>query len=267
MHEPHYIMESPSEGARLELKTSALETERQLLLVGLRSGMQVLDAGCGTGAVARVMSRIVGPNGAVTAADASSARLALGRELAEREECSNLSFVRADLTEAPVAASRFDLVWSRFVFEYLPRPEVLLHHLITSTKVGGKVVVGDLDGNGMFHFPMSKALEHGLDVIVKSLSGHFDPYVGRKLFSMFRRAGLGDVRVHALPYHLYAGEVAAQEMSNWKAKLETLRSIGTEALGGPHAYDTWAAEFVRHLADPDSFTYSILIIAEGIRLR
>jgi len=261
-----YIMEGPSEGIRLEMKTSAIETERQLTQIGLQAGMHALDAGCGTGAVSRVMSRMVGNGGQVIGVDSSSERLALGREFAQREHCSNLSFVQADLSEGPVAESRFDLVWSRFVFEYLTEPQVVLKNLISSTKTGGKIVVGDLDGNGQFHYPMSTRLEHGLGLLLNELSGHFDPFVGRKLFHMFRRESLGDIRVHVLPYHLYSGKAPPEELENWRTKLETLRPIGTAALGGTKEYSSWANEFLSHLADPDTFTYSILIIAEGVRL-
>lgn len=265
-HEPRYVMEGPSEGARLETKTSPIETEKQLRLVGLQSGMAVLDAGCGTGAVARVMSRLVGPEGSVTAADMSSARLDFGLQVAKEELGNNLKFVKADLTQAPIGTGSFDLVWCRFVFEYLEQPEAMLENLVRSVRIGGKVVVGDLDGNGQFHFPMSEKLERGMELILTALGRSFDPYVGRKLFGLFRKQKLDNVQVHVLPYHLYAGSAAPQELENWKAKFETLRTIGAKALGNADEYDGWVSEFLRHLSDPDGFTYSVLMLAEGVRI-
>jgi hypothetical protein len=42
---------------------------------------------------------------------------------------------------------------------------------------------------------------------------------------------------------------------------------GVPALGGPAAYDRFVAEYLDHLRDPDTFTYSTLILVEGIRVR
>ena len=52
-----YLMESPEEADRLEAKTDAALSERLLRQAGLTTGMRVLDAGAGTGAVARVMRK------------------------------------------------------------------------------------------------------------------------------------------------------------------------------------------------------------------
>src|SRR5262245_27622481 len=113
-------MEDPREAVRLEDKTDPVETDRQLSLVGLGEGMRALDAGAGTGAVARRMARLVGPRGEVVAVDRSSDRLAYGAEVARREDLRNLSFVKSPLEELGAAnIGEFDLVWSRFVIEYV----------------------------------------------------------------------------------------------------------------------------------------------------
>ncbi|NIN63955.1 MAG: methyltransferase domain-containing protein, partial [Anaerolineae bacterium] len=50
--------------------------------MGLREGMQVLDAGCGTGAVTRMMAKIVAP-GEVTGIDIDSLFVSAAKNLAE----------------------------------------------------------------------------------------------------------------------------------------------------------------------------------------
>jgi ubiquinone/menaquinone biosynthesis C-methylase UbiE len=262
-----YLMESPNEAARLEAKTSWEDTRRQLELVGLQRGMRVLDAGCGSGVAARAMSEIVGPSGGVTAADFSVRRLDFARRAAQRAGCANVEFVQADLASGPVEEAAFDMVWCRFVFEYLGRPEVVLGHLVRSARIGGKVVAGDLDGNAQFHYPISERLESGMARMLEVLRGRFDPFVGRKLFHLFQSFGLGNVRAHTIPYHVYAGAAPARDMANWEAKFATLQVVGIEAFGDEQSYRSWVDEFLRHLADPNVFTYSTLIIVEGVRLR
>jgi ubiquinone/menaquinone biosynthesis C-methylase UbiE len=265
MSAPAYLMENPLEVERLESKTDAAATREQLRLVGVREGMRVLDAGSGTAAVAREIARAVGPTGAVVALDASRERSSHGALEARRRRCGNLSALQGDAYAPPLRSSSFDLVWSRFLFAYLERPDAVLAELVRVTRPGGKVVVGEVDGHGLFHHPMPPIVEDGLAKLQRALQGRFDPLAGRKLYHRFRKAGLQSVTVHMLPYHLYAQAISPVQLENWRIKLDTLRRAGALALGGESQYDDFARAFLELLEDPDSLTYSVLIMVEGVR--
>lgn len=263
-HPPGYLMESARETVRLEAKTSANDTRAQLALVGLPPDARALDAGAGSGAVARTMAReLAGGGGRVVALDRSAARLEDGAELAARAGLRNLRFACGDLHAAPFRRASFDFVWCRFVLEYLPDPFAAIDALAALVRPGGKLVVGDLDGNAMQHYPMPPLVERGLATLMGALEGRFDPWVGRKLFHGLRRAGLRDVRVHVLPYHLYAGAAPAAALDNWTEKVRTLRPHGERAFGSAAAFDAFADAFVGMLRDPDVLTYSVLLLVEG----
>src|SRR5207248_2096761 len=100
----------------------------------------------------------------------------------------------------------------------------------------GKLVIADLDGNGIFHDPLPASLGPRLERLIVGLKGAFDPYAGRRLYGRFFRAGLHPTRTLALPYHFYPGRISATERENWVRKLEGLRSRGEAALGGAEAY-------------------------------
>ncbi|MBW1904611.1 MAG: methyltransferase domain-containing protein [Deltaproteobacteria bacterium] len=261
MSKHEYLMESGDEATRLENKTVEAQTVQHMELVGLREGMTVLDAGAGTGAVARTMARLVGATGSVVALDQSEERLRHGRALAKGIE--NLSFVQGDLKNVALPSNQFDMVWSRFVFEYLKQPELVLKQLGELAKPNGRVVVGDLDGNGLFHFPISAQMSQQLEALQSVLEGVFDPLVGRKLYTLFRRSGFTDIRTHVLPYHVYAGEANREGLENWEQKFATIRTVAMGAFPSERAYDHFVQEFMGMLRDPDVFTYSILIIVEG----
>lgn len=74
-----------------------------LISAGLRSGMQVIDVGTGTGLVAREAARLVGPQGSVLGVDPSAAMLANARLM------SGVRLVegRAESIPAPDAAADF----------------------------------------------------------------------------------------------------------------------------------------------------------------
>ncbi|MEO1339478.1 MAG: class I SAM-dependent methyltransferase, partial [Myxococcota bacterium] len=173
-------MESPTEGNRLERKTRKEDSVKQLEMVGLARGMRILDCGCGTGAVSRVMAEFVGPKGHVLGIDRSEDRLAQAKRLAEGAG-RHLEFKQRSLDLPPDDSEKesFDVVWSRFVFEYLPSPEKTMANLLSYLKPGGTLVIGDLDCNGVIHYPASPALEEGLGHLVSSLEGLYDPYTGR----------------------------------------------------------------------------------------
>lgn len=254
-----YLMEARAEAERLEAKTDEDETRRQLELVGLEAGMRVLDAGCGTGAVARVMAELVGPAGDVLAVDASRDRLARGAAL---DASGRVRWLQSDLRRQPFAPC-FDLVWSRFVLEYVVPPDEVFAELVRVTAPGGRLVVGDTDDHGLRHHPIGDELDAQLRIAAEALEGWFDPWAGRKLYGLFRRHGLTDIEVRVLPYHLYPGTAPPAAMANWEQKWRTVEPLVAPRLGGAEAYERFVAQFMALLADPDSFTYSSLVLVAG----
>jgi SAM-dependent methyltransferase len=262
-------MESHDEAARLEEKTDAARVRDRLRLLNVRPGWRVLDAGAGTGAVARVFAELVGPSGEVVAFDASTERLAHGERTARSLGVQNLQFVSGDLYQLPFPADSFDLVWSEFVFEYLEDPDAVLRQLLPLVRPGGKLVIADLDGNGIFHDPAPPEFAEKIAILERVLTSSklFDPHAGRRLFRRFRDAGLAPVRVHVSPYHLYAGVAPPGDMRNWEQKFRMLRRRFAAEFGGEAAFDAFAAEYLAHLRNPDTLTYSVLFVVEWTRPR
>jgi ubiquinone/menaquinone biosynthesis C-methylase UbiE len=255
-------MESVQEGARLEAKTDAKAAAQQLRSVGLAEGMRAVDMGCGTGAVTRVMARLAGP-GRVVGVDLSASRLATARELANRDGLT-IDFRPGLATSLPAPTGFFDFSWARFLFQYLPEPELALRELVRVTRPGGIVAVADLDGQLDQIYPMDPALRVELVEAMRLLgSTGFDPLVGRKLFSWFQRAGLVDVSVQVQPYQVYAGGVPDHEWSNWQTKL----AVGTQRLvdlsGERPRWEAFRDDYLAWLRRPDVFYYASLILVRG----
>jgi ubiquinone/menaquinone biosynthesis C-methylase UbiE len=257
-----YVMESPREGARLEAKHDAVTTERHLRGTGLRRGMRVLEAGCGTGAVARTMAKIVAP-GRVVGVDISSSRLAQARELAAADGL-DVEFVEGDACRLPLPSATFDYSYCRFLFEYLPEPERALAELMRVTRPGGTVVVADLDGQLEQFYPLEPSVHSELleGLWLMGRSG-FDPRVGRKLYHWFCRAGFSDISVRVEPYQVYAGGLPGRDFANWRAKLTTAKEFLIEHTGERERWERSYGAFLAQLGRADVFYYCSLIIVRG----
>src|SRR5215470_12741665 len=104
-----------------------------------------MDAGAGSGAVSRVIARMIGPSGTVFALEKSPERARLISKLAFREDIANLNVLEGDLLYLPFGRGRFDLVWCEFVFEYLRDKTEAAQSLAAVVRPGGRLVIADID--------------------------------------------------------------------------------------------------------------------------
>ena len=82
---------------------------------GVRRGQHVLDIAGGTGDLAKVFSREVGPQGHVVLSDINESMLNVGRDRLIDAGCTNVDFVLANAeTLEPFADNSFDLVTISF---------------------------------------------------------------------------------------------------------------------------------------------------------
>jgi ubiquinone/menaquinone biosynthesis C-methylase UbiE len=255
-------MESEAEARRLEAQASTLPVRHHLSMTGLSEGMRALDAGCGPGVITEVMADLVGPTGSVLALDVSPERLTEARS-----RCGHLGqcrFMQADVRHMGLPEASFDYTWCQFVFEYLPRPEEALEELIRVTRPGGHVVVSDMDGIGALNWPFPADLQADFQKLVAAVHATgFDMHVGRKVFHMFRRAGLQDVRVHLAPLWLVAGEADRRIVEDWTLRFNVLEAVAAPAFGGVAGYRAFCDRYLGLLGDPDTLKYSVFLMTEG----
>lgn len=261
-----YLMESSDEAERLLLKSDEATSREQLLLTGLRSGMDAVDAGGGAGFVTRIMADIVGREGRATILDQSQDRLEAART--HCQPFGQIDFIQTDLENIRLPDASADYIWCRFVFEYLKNPAKTFKEFVRIAKPGAKIVVGDLDYNCMSHFPMDAKIESHLREIVGELerTKFWDPYAGRKIYSYFAEHKIRNTRVHLIPHHLIYGESNPRDLANWRQKLvivEQLAKAGTIRLS--FDIQEFKNEFFKFFERPDRFSYSPLILVEGTK--
>ena len=106
---------------RLALGRERAFRERLLALAELRRGDRILDVGCGTGSLAILAKRSVGPAGAVCGLDASARMLARARVKARRAG-QEVHFQEGLAQALTFPDATFDVVLSTMMLHHLPRP-------------------------------------------------------------------------------------------------------------------------------------------------
>lgn len=257
-----YFMEDPREAERLAAKVAPESWVTTYLPAPSPYGVrEVLDVGCGPGVIARTLARQY-PQAYVTGLDISPDRVA--QAIQRNADVPNVAICHGSATNMLFADDHFDLVYCRLLLEYLPNRAEAVAEMVRVCRPGGSVILQDLDGQLLWHFPCDERMFGGIGRVLRRLSDTgFDPFVGRKLYSLAWNAGLRDINVRIEPYHLIAGAVDAHNYELWKLKLDIAFPFIVKALGSRDEAEQLTAAFLRHLQREDTLTYSVVFTVSG----
>jgi ubiquinone/menaquinone biosynthesis C-methylase UbiE len=156
----------------------------------------VVEIGCGTGAVTRVLASLPAVGRAV-GIDPSPLFLARARELAG--DLPNLTFVEGDARALPLGSASVDVVVFHTTLCHVPEPSLALAEVRRVVRPGGLLVVFDGDyatttlGSGPFD-PLQACADAAVDYLVH------DRYLVRRLPSLVREAGFDAGRLRGFSY-------------------------------------------------------------------
>jgi SAM-dependent methyltransferase len=260
-----YIMEHPAEAQRLLDKADPDLWISKFLAPRLEGVRSLLSVGCGPAVFLRELAE-THPHIEVVGVDVSTRRVQAAQE--RLRGLPNARAYQGDAMALPFEANRFDLVFCRFLMEYLPDKPLAVREMARVCTPGGKILLQDLDGQLVWHYPEDTDLQRATERVVQHLSTTgFDPFVGRKLFSLCLGASLSDVTVELDPYHLYAGAIDAHNFSNWKSKLEIALPQIAAVLGSDEAARDYSRKFLDYLKNPQTLTYSCLFSVTATKPR
>jgi len=117
---------------------AAPELRRLIRGLGLRPGMRILDAGCGTGEALQWLLDEVSPTGTVVGVDLATAHVQVARQRAAPQ----LQVVQGDLLHAPFAPASFDFIWCVNTINHLHDPVVGVKLLSALLRPGGRIALG-----------------------------------------------------------------------------------------------------------------------------
>ncbi|UCH00435.1 MAG: class I SAM-dependent methyltransferase [Deltaproteobacteria bacterium] len=262
-----YLMENLEEIIRLEIKTDPEAVQKQALWCGVKPGLRVLDAGCGTGKTTSILHKMIQPGGRIVGVDYSEERIRYAKQ--HYGQASGIDFQSHDLKDPLDGVGLFDLIWVRFFLEYyrLEAPDIV-RNLATCLKPGGYLCLLDLDHNCLNHYELPDKIQDILFEAMKRMEQeyNFDPYSGRKLYAYLYDQGFKNIQVHLMAHHLIYGNMRDEEIFDWIKKLEVASMKNKELFDNyPGGHNAIISDFTEFFLDPRRFTYTPLILCKGMK--
>jgi SAM-dependent methyltransferase len=255
-----YVYDSANECDRLERQAALLGPERVLRAVQPPSGARILDAGCGSGAAARIIARHY-PEVNVVGLDFSHDYVAYAGRRAEEEGLRNLTFQQGDVQALPFPDASLDIIWSQFVLYFLARPGAGVAEFRRVLRPGGRVVVALHES--LLHHPDNPSLQARLDRVMPGL---LDIRLARRLPMMLRAAGFADVvvEIELDPVYTAIGRIGDGSRRNFAEITGSALPRIAEILGGQNEAEVFRADLLAWLDRPDTCSYSLLWTVSGV---
>lgn len=116
--------------------------ELAFLVPHLRTGMNVIDCGCGPGSITIGVAELVAP-GQVVGIDIEPRQVKAAQAHAAEKGVSNLRFQSGSITALPFPDASFDVAVAHFVIEHLRDPMPALREMRRVLKPGGVAAIKD----------------------------------------------------------------------------------------------------------------------------
>jgi SAM-dependent methyltransferase len=241
---------------KLQLFNSFAEPElrRALASLELQPGMSVLDAGCGTGEALAWLASAVGRRGVAVGLELARAHAAAAHACV----AGAALVVQADLLQPPLAAGRFDLVWTVNTINHLRDPVRGVQRLAGLLRGTGRMALGQSALLPEMYFAWDARLERLTNEAVRR---YYRERYGldereltavRSLVGVLRAAGLRDVTVRTWLIERSAPLRAADEVYLLEA---IFRGTWGERLRGYLPDDDY--DELTHLCDPDDPRFAL----------
>jgi SAM-dependent methyltransferase len=221
----------------------------------LALGARCAEIGAGTGSVAQLLARHVGPGGQVLAVDTDTRFL---DPLAD----DTITVARQDVTAAPLPPGQFDLIHARLLLEHLPQRDDVLTSLAAALAPGGWLLVEDLDwATAEVIDPPSPVYNRVTGACREFMrSRGYDPEYARRLPRCLAAAGLTDVGAQAVAVQVRAD--AVRGIPPWEL---LVAQLAPGLLAGGWIDETDLKAFTSICRESDSVIFAPLMISSWAR--
>ena len=163
--------------------------------LNLAPGLKILDVGSGPGYTTMEMARRLRPSGLVVGVDLNADFVAAASRRAHSNSLE-ICYVQSEFPPLPFREGAFDRVFCKNVLEYVDSAAGTVKEMARVAAAGGTVMAIDSDWDMLALALPERARERSERVLAAAKSiAVKEPKIGRMLYSLFRNAGLKDVRL------------------------------------------------------------------------
>jgi SAM-dependent methyltransferase len=160
-------------------------------------GESICNFGCGLGILeSQIVARL--KNVKITAMERHQEYFAAAKKRLAANP--NVEIILGDVASNWFAEGTFNLAFCRYLLEHVKSPETIAREMIRITQPGGRVVVQENDMFVNQFDPEIAGFREVLDVFCNlQIQMGGDPYIGRKLYSLFDLAEIGEIKMAFAP--------------------------------------------------------------------
>jgi SAM-dependent methyltransferase len=165
--------------------------------LAIKGRKSICDVGCGLGKLSAEIARRF-DSIRVDGLERSPEYFAAAR--AATSSLPNCAIVRGDAHALPYSDGQFDITFCRYLLEHVAAPHDVAKEMIRVTKPGGRIVAQENDLHYVVYWPEIPGhdeLLRGFCRLQQILGG--DPFIGRKLYSLFDTTEVASVELSISP--------------------------------------------------------------------
>ncbi|UJG44100.1 MAG: methyltransferase domain-containing protein [Candidatus Heimdallarchaeum endolithica] len=179
--------------------------------IGIKGARRVLEVGCGTGTITKEIREKTSAQ--ITAIDRDHLVIATAQE-----NITDVEFYRMSVEKMSFRDETFNIVLCNYFFMWLDKPFKSLMEMVRVCKTGGYIVaLAEPDYGGWIEHPDFGLGKQHIEGIKKQGA---DPFVGRKILSLFESAGL-ETNISVVANVWEKERLLEQIKNEWKLVLET----------------------------------------------
>lgn len=261
MGERVYAIHTDEECERLDAQALLAGVSDHVRHVPAQPGMRILDAGCGSGSMAREIARAA-PESVVVGIDLRDKYIDHARRRAEAEGLRNLTFETGNVQELPFADGAFDIIWTKYLLQWVAEPMRAMREFARVLKPGGLLISVNFDGFAVTNEPPDPAIQSMTEFVFNAI---VDPFIGRKMTRMCRDCGLIDLDVQMETDRVFTviGKIDPERRRNWEIQWSGARNRTAELLGSQALADAFIERFMAYQDRPDTATYCTLYVVSA----
>lgn len=236
------------------------------LVPHLKPGMEILDAGCGVGAIALDLAASVRPK-RIVGIDPDRTQIDTARQSAAKRGVA-AEFAVATAYELPFADATFDVVYANAVLLYLREPIRALREMRRVLRPGGIAAVSDDDISTLVYSPDVAGMRIAPDLFARAVAHEGgDASYSRHLRSLMLEAGFARTQGFGLTPEVYGDADSTRWIADFAIGMFTAPSMAdvilAEGWATKQELDDLATALDEWAARPDAFMTWIYCAALG----